>query len=93
MDLAVEVARRQKETQIPPLRQAQETVPYAAKWMRIAFMQFLSNESDLWESKILASGNITPVERFCGILKLTVAGADKTRSAIPYWVKERLKTA
>ena len=47
----------------------------------------------LWESKILASGNITPVERFCGILKLTVAGADKTRSAIPYWVKERLKTA
>ena len=42
----VEVARRQEETQIPPLRQAQETVPYAAEWMRIAFMQFLSNQSE-----------------------------------------------
>ena len=58
MDPVVEVARRQEETQIPPLRQAQETVPYAAEWMRIAFMQFLSNESDLWESKLMASGNL-----------------------------------
>ena len=90
----VEVARRQEETQIPPLRQAQETVPYAAEWMRIAFMQFLSNQSEaLMGIKDFGEWKHYAVERFCGILKLTVAGADKTRSAIPYWVKERLKTA
>ena len=84
MDLAVEVARRQKETQIPPLRQAQETVPYAAKWMRIAFTQFLSSEGKaLMGIKDFGEWKHYAVERFRGTLNLTVAGADKTRSAIP----------
>jgi hypothetical protein len=41
--LAVEIARRQEETQIP-LKVAQNAMTYAAEWMRIAFMQFLSRE-------------------------------------------------
>jgi hypothetical protein len=33
------------------------------------------------------------IERFRGILNLTVLNADKTRSALPAWAKERIKTA
>jgi hypothetical protein len=43
LDLAVEMARRQEETEIP-LKVGQEAVLAAAEWMRIAFMQFLSAE-------------------------------------------------
>src|SRR5262245_11396571 len=43
LDLAVEVARRAEETQIP-LKVAESAVLYAAEWMRISFMHFLSAE-------------------------------------------------
>ena len=93
LDLAVEVARRQEETQIP-LKVAQDAVLFTAEWMRIAFMQFLSAEGkalmgihDFGEWKAYA------IERFRGILHLTVRNADKTRSAVPDWGKERIKEA
>ena len=63
LDLAVEVARRQEETQIP-LRVAADSMTFAAEWMRIAFMQFLSSEStgilgirDIGELKVHATGD------------------------------------
>jgi hypothetical protein len=56
--------------------------------------QFLSSEAralmgihDFGEWKAYA------VDRFRGILNLTVMNADKTRSAIPDWAKERIKEA
>jgi hypothetical protein len=93
LDLAVETARREAETQVP-LRVAQDATTFAAEWMRIAFMQFLSSEGvalmgirDFGEWKAYA------VDRFRGILNLTVSNADRTNSAIPDWAKSRIKTA
>jgi hypothetical protein len=87
LDLAVEVARRSEETQIP-LRQAESVVLAVADWLRIAFMQFLSAEvralmgiKDIGEWKFYAFG------RFKGILDLTVAGSLKSRSPIPDWAE------
>ena len=52
--------------------------------MRIAFMQFLSSEGkELMGIKDFGEWKHYAVERFRGTLNLTVAGADKTRSAIP----------
>jgi len=93
LDLAVEVARRNEETQIP-LRQAEAVITFATEWMRVAFMSFLSAESralmgihDVGEWKFYA------MTRFKGILDLTIKNAEKTNSAIPDWAKERIKTA
>jgi hypothetical protein len=44
LDLAVEVARREAETQVP-LRVAQDAVTATAEWLRISVTQFLSAES------------------------------------------------
>jgi hypothetical protein len=93
LDLAVEVARRQEETQIP-LKVALDAIVFAAEWMRIAFMQFLSSEGKaLMGIKDFGQWKFYAVERFKGILDLTVKNADKTRSAIPAWAKERIKEA
>jgi hypothetical protein len=44
LDLAVEVARRDAEEQIPK-RLAQDVALHIADWLRIAFVQFLSAEA------------------------------------------------
>ena len=33
------------------------------------------------------------LERFAGVMNLTMKNADKTRSAIPGWAKQRIETA
>jgi hypothetical protein len=93
LDLAVEIARRNEETQIP-LKVAEQTATSIAEWLRIAFLQFLSSETtsliginDVGEFKTYA------IERFKGIVDLTVRSADKTASPVPDWAKERIKIA
>jgi hypothetical protein len=44
LDLAVEIARRREETQIP-FRGAEDAIVAAAEWMRIAFTTFPSSEA------------------------------------------------
>jgi hypothetical protein len=93
LDLSVEVSRRQAEVQIP-LRQAEDAVLFAAEWMRIAFMQFLSSEGkSLMGIRDFGEWKHYAVERFRGVLNLTVLSADKTRSAVPTWAKERIREA
>ena len=94
LDLAVEVARRQEETQIP-LKTAQDAVLATAEWLRIAISQFLSSEGTTMTAGFPSVGEFKVYfwERFRGILDLTVKAADKTNSAIPDWAKERIKTA
>ena len=93
LDLAVETARREAETQVP-LRVAQAAQTAAAEWLRIAFIQFLSSEGKaLIGIKDFGQWKFYAVERFKGILDLVVKNADKTDSAIPDWAKERIKTA
>ena|ERR1700741_114696 len=93
LDLAVEVARRQEEVQIP-LKMAQAAVLYAGEWMRIAITQFLSAEiTSLVAIKDPNEFKAYFFSRFKGVLDLTIKGADKTRSAVPAWAKESLELA
>jgi len=93
LDLAVEVARRSEEEQIP-LKKAQAAVLFAAEWFRIAFMQFLSSEAKpLMGIKDVGEWKAYAFSRFKGILDLTVINAAKTNSAIPDWANDQIKTA
>jgi hypothetical protein len=93
LDLAVELARRSEEAQIS-LRQAEEAMTAAAERMRIAFTQFLSSEGQaLMGIRDFGEWKYYAIERFRGVLNLTVKNAAKTNSALPDWAKERIETA
>jgi hypothetical protein len=77
-----------------PLRVAQEAQTAAAEWMRISVMQFLSSEAlALMGIRDLGEFKAYFIDRFKGVLTLTVKNADKTNSAIPDWAKERIREA
>jgi hypothetical protein len=93
LDLAVEVARRQEESQVP-LRTAEAAITAVAEWMRISVTTFLSSETiSLMGIKDPGEFRSYFGQRFVGNLHLIVKSADKTRSAIPAWAKERIETA
>ena len=79
MDLAVETARREAEAEAQvPLKIAEQTVFSAAEWMRISFMVFLSSEGQaLMGIHNFGEWKCYAIERFRGILHLTVRNADK----------------
>src|ERR1700741_1937498 len=82
LDLAIEISRRSEEEQIAK-RKAEEAVLFAAEWFRISFMQFLSSESTaILGIKEIGELKSYIVERFKGILHLTVKNAAKTKSAV-----------
>jgi hypothetical protein len=90
LDLAVEVARRSEEEQIPK-KLGQEVALYISDWLRIAFIQFLSSEArplmgihDVGEWKVYA------FERFKGILDLVVQSSLRTNSPIPDWAASKV---
>ena len=67
---------------------------YAAEWMRIAFMQFLSSEGKaLMGIKDSGNGSFMRSSGSKAFLDLVIKNADKTNSAIPDRAKERNKTA
>jgi hypothetical protein len=91
LDLAVELARRSEEEQIPK-KLGQDVAGYISDWLRIAFVQFLSSEArplmgihEVGESKHYA------FERFKGILDLVVQSSLRTNSPIPDWAAEKVK--
>lgn len=93
LDLAVELARRDEEEQVPK-RTAEEVALFTAEWLRIAFMQFLSSEGPtLIGIKELGPWKAYAVERFKGILDLTVKQSQQSRSAIPDWASLKIKEA
>ena len=93
LDLAIEISRRAEETQIP-LRQAEETATAIAEWLRIAFAQFLSSETQaLMGIREIGEYKAYAFERFKGIIDLTVRNSLKTNSPIPDWAIQRIKTA
>jgi hypothetical protein len=93
LDLAVETARREAETQIP-LKVAESAITAAAEWMKLSFMVFLSSEGTALQGiRDFGEWKAYAIERFKGILTLTVKNADKTCSAIPAWSKERIAQA
>lgn len=89
-DLAVEIARRDSEEQVPK-RQAEEISLFISEWLRIAFMQFLSSEGPtLMGIKQWGEWKKYAVERFHGILELTVKSSLQTRSPIPKWAADKV---
>jgi hypothetical protein len=93
LDLAVEMARRDAEEQVPKKR-AQDISLFIGEWLRIAFAQFLSSEArSLMGIKDVGEFKSYSIERFKGILDLTVKSSLQTRSPIPAWAAEKVKEA
>lgn len=93
LDLAVEMARRDAEEQVPK-RLAEDLALYISEWLRIAFMQFLSSEGHtLMGIKEFGPWKKYAIERFYGILDLTVKSSLQTRSPIPTWAADKVREA
>jgi transposase len=93
LDLAVETQRRSEETQIS-LKEAQRNVQAAAEWFRISFCRFLSSEGlGLMAIKDLGEWKVVAVDRFKGVLTLTLKNAEATNSAVAPWALEIVKDA
>ena len=87
------MARRDAEEQVPK-KLAQDISLFIAEWIRIAFAQFLSSEArSLMGIKDLGEFKAYAIERFRGILDLTVKSSLQTRSRIPEWAAEKVKEA
>jgi hypothetical protein len=92
-DASIDLARRQAETQIP-LRQAEDVATAISEWLRIAFAQFLSSETQsLMGIREIGEYKAYAFERFKGIIDLTVRNALKTNSPVPDWASRRIKEA
>ena len=93
LDAGLELARRPLEEQIPK-NLACNVVLAVSEWFLIAFTQFLSAEAGaILGIKEIGELKVYMVERFKGILDLTVKNADKTHSPIPDRAKERIAQA
>jgi len=69
-------------------------VTYVTEWLRIAVTQFLSSETlPLMGIKTSCDFRAYFLERFSGVLNLTIKNADKTLSVIPIWAKQRIEIA
>jgi hypothetical protein len=93
LDLAVEMARRDAEEQVPK-KLAEQISLHISEWLRIAFAQFLSSEArSLMGIKDVGEWKAYAIERFKGILDLTVKSSLQTRSPIPNWAAAKVREA
>jgi hypothetical protein len=91
LDLAVELARRDAEEQVPK-RLACDVALAISDWLRIAFALFLSSETmALMGLKTPGEFKAYAFKRFVSILHLTVRNSLATRSPIPGWAAEKVK--
>ena len=82
---AVEAERRKAEVGVPK-REVEETAFCISEWMRAAFTQFLSSESEsLMGIKDLGEFKVHAIERFRGSLCQTVKAAIRDNPPIPEW--------
>jgi hypothetical protein len=91
LDLAVEVARRSEQEQIPKKLGA-EVALAISDWLRIAFVQFLSAEAiPLMGIRDVGQWKHYAISRFKGILDLTARSSLKTCSPVPDWAAEKVR--
>jgi hypothetical protein len=91
LDLAVEIARRSEEEQIPK-KLGEDVALYISDWLRIAFVQFLSSEAvPLMGIRDLGEWKAYAVQRFKSILYLTVRSSLQTKSPVPNWAAAKVK--
>ena len=86
---------RRSEDEMIPLKTAQEVVTFVSEWLRISIMTFLSAEGLTLAGGFKTVGDLKAyfIERFRGVLFLTLKNADQTNSALPQWARERIETA
>ena len=89
VDLAVEVARRSGDEQVPKFLVEQISTQISG-WLRAAFEQFLNSESPgLMAIANLGEFKFSAIESFRGILHRTVKGSLKT-NPIPAWAAAKV---
>jgi hypothetical protein len=85
--------RRDAEEQVPK-KLAEQISLYISEWLRIAFAQFLSSDAgSLMAIQDIAEWKSYSIERFKGILDLTVKSSLQTQSPIPDWAAEKVREA
>jgi hypothetical protein len=94
LDAGVAVSRRSEEEMIP-LKTAQDTMTFVSEWLRVSLSTFLSAEGLILAAGFPTIGELKVyfVERFRGVMFLTLNNAGKTNSAVPPWALERIKIA
>ena len=93
-DREFEISRRAEEEMIP-LKTAQDTVTFVSEWLRISITTSLSVEGMTLAGGFKTIGKLKSyfIERFKGIMFLTLNNAGKTNSPVPPWALERIRTA
>jgi hypothetical protein len=94
LDAGVAIARRSEQEMIP-LKTAQDCVLFVSEWLRISLSTLLSAEGLTLAGGFKTVGELKAyfIERFKGVMFLTLKNSGKTNSPIPPWALERIKTA
>jgi hypothetical protein len=94
LDAGVAISRRSEEEMIP-LKTAQDCVTFVSEWLRISLSTFLSAEGLTLAAGFPTIGELKVyfIERFRGVMFLTLKNADRTMSPVPDWAKERIREA
>jgi hypothetical protein len=94
LDAGVAISRRSEEEMIP-LKTAQETITFVSEWLRISLSTFLSAEGLTLAGGFKTAGELKVyfIERFRGVMFLTLKNADRTMSPVPDWAMRRIREA
>ena len=94
LDAGVAISRRSEEEMIP-LKTAQETITFVSEWLRISLSTFLSAEGLTLAGGFKTAGELKVyfIERFRGVMFLTLKNAGKTNSPVPPWALEPIRIA
>jgi hypothetical protein len=94
LDRELEISRRSEQEMIP-LKTAQDCVLFVSERLRISLSTFLSAEGLTLAGGFKTVGELKVyfIERFRGIMFLTLRNSGKTNSPVPCWALERIRTA
>jgi len=78
-----------------PLKTAQDCVLFVSEWLRISLSTLLGAEGLTLAGGFKTVGELKVyfIERFRGVMFLTLKNSGKTNSPVPPWALERIKTA
>jgi len=94
LDAGVAISRRSEEEMIP-LKTAQDCVLFVSEWLRISLSTLLSAEGLTLAGgfQTITEFKVYFIERFKGVMFLTLKNSGKTNSPVPPWALERIRTA
>jgi hypothetical protein len=91
LDLSIELGRRDLEEMVPK-RVACDIIVAVSDWLRISFMIFLSSEGMALQGiHDFGAWKHYALQRFVGILHMTVRNSLKTNSPIPDWAATKVR--